>query len=141
MREQGVDQPGLRGEVASQGLRPAVLTRDLIQQSLELGDVAVDRLLEGAVSAILAADLVEGLLAGRRVEPLGEGLALAALIAVPHFGGEIAVHQAADVERQRLQRIASDAWLRRRAAARNLTACTARIGAVQQIGEPAVTPG
>src|SRR3977135_4409558 len=105
MREQGVDRAGLRGEVAAQRLRSAVFARDLVEQALELGDVAVDRLLEAAVGAILAGDFVKGLLAGRRVRPLGEGLALAALIAIPHLGGEIAIHQAADVERQRRQRI------------------------------------
>src|SRR5271169_2249487 len=49
MREQGVDEAGLRGQVAAQRLRPAVLARDLVEQALELGDVAVDRLLEAAV--------------------------------------------------------------------------------------------
>src|SRR6202000_1521207 len=107
----------LRGEVAAQRLRSAVLARDLVEQPLELGDVAVDRLLEGAVGAILAGALVERLLAGGRVEALGERLALAALVAVPHLGSEVAVHQPADVERQRLQRIFR-ALLRRAAGRR-----------------------
>src|ERR1041384_1356184 len=103
--EQGVDEAGLRGEVGAQGLRATLVAGDLVEQPLELGDVAVDRLLEAAVGAVRAGDLVERLLAGRRVEALGERLALAALVAVPHLGGEVAVHQPADVERQRLQRI------------------------------------
>src|ERR1700742_3728837 len=77
VREQGVDQARLRGEVVAQRLRPAILARDFVEKALELGDVTVDRLLEGAVGAVLAGDLVEGLLAGRRIEALGECLALA----------------------------------------------------------------
>ena len=103
----------------------ALVARDFVEQALELGDVAVDRLLEVAVGAIFAGDLVEGLLARRRIEPLGESLALAALIAIPHFGGEVAIHQAADVERQRLQRIAAGGRLRRRPRARGLAGAPA----------------
>src|ERR1700751_724950 len=99
MCEQGVDQTRLRREVAAQRLRAAILARDLVEEALELGDVAVDRLLEAAVGAVLAGDLVEGLLAGGRIEALGEGLTLAALITVPHLGRKVAVHQPADVER------------------------------------------
>src|SRR5437879_9671175 len=91
---------------------PALVARHFIEQALELDDVAVDGLLEIAVGAIFAGDFIEGLLAGRRVEPLGESLALAALIAIPHLGGEIAIHQAADVERKRLQRVAAARLLR-----------------------------
>src|ERR1700751_3119074 len=107
MREQGVHEARLRGEVVAQRLGPAILARDLVEEALELGDVAVDRLLEAAVGAVLAGDLVKSLLAGRRIEALGERLALAALVAVPHLGRKIAVHQPADVERQRFQRIAA----------------------------------
>jgi hypothetical protein len=46
MREQGVDQPGLRGEVAAQHGGAAFVAGDFVEQALELGDVAVDRLLE-----------------------------------------------------------------------------------------------
>jgi hypothetical protein len=38
--------------VAAQRLRPAILARDFVQEPLELGDVAVDRLLEAAVGAV-----------------------------------------------------------------------------------------
>src|SRR3981081_1791973 len=75
MREQGVDQPGFRGEGAAQHRGPAVVARDLVEQAFELGNVAVDRLLEAAVGAIFAGDLVKCLLASRCVEPLGERLA------------------------------------------------------------------
>ena len=98
MREQGVDQTRLGSEVAAQRLRSPVLARDFVEQAFELGNVALDRLLEIAVGAKFACDLIERLLAGRRIEALGERLVLAALISIPHLGGEIAVHQAADVE-------------------------------------------
>src|ERR1700694_1056294 len=135
--KQGIDHPGLRGEVAAQHRGPAFVARDLVEQALELGDVAVDRLLEVAVGAIFAGDLIEGLLAGRGVEPLGESLALAALIAIPHLGCEIAIHQAADVERQRVQRVATGCRLGR-AAARDLTVAGAGIGAAQEVGKPPI---
>src|SRR6516162_373170 len=141
VREQGVDQPGFRGEVAAQRLRPAILARDFVKQPLELGDVAVDRLLEVAVGAIFARDLVERLLTSRRIKPLGEGLALAALIAIPHLGREIAIHQTADVQRQRVQRIAAlraalaTAGRRRRGG--RVAATAAGLGPVQQVGQPA----
>src|SRR5438445_11909079 len=83
--EQGVDQARLRGEVVAQLLRAAAVAGDFVEQAFELDDVAVDRPLEVAVGAILAGDLVKGLLAGGRVETLGEGLVLAALIAIPHL--------------------------------------------------------
>src|SRR5262249_7120966 len=128
-------------------LRAAAVAGDFVEQTLELRDVAVDRALEVAVGAILAGDLVESLLTGGRVEALGERLVLAALVAVPDFGGGVAVHQPADVERQRLQRIATVLrGLRRllrssRAAARRFTAGRsgrAGVGAVQEVRQPAV---
>src|ERR1700694_4815947 len=136
MREQGVDKTGLRGEVAAQHLRTALVARDLVEQALELGDVAVDRLLEVAVGAIFAGHLVESFLAGRSVEALGESLALAALIAIPHLGGEIAIHQPADVERQRCQGVVVAALLRGTATLG--LAVGGAIGAAQQIGKPPV---
>ena len=63
VREQSVDEAGLGGEVAAQRLRPAILACDLVEQALELGYVAVDRLLEIAVGAILARDFIKSLLA------------------------------------------------------------------------------
>src|SRR5580692_1307343 len=141
MREQGVDEAGLGGEMAAQHSGAALVARDLVEQALELGDVAIDRLLEVAVGAIFAADFIERLLAGGRVEPLGEGLALAALIAIPHLGGEVAIHQAADVERQRLQRVAAGGLLSRAGARDIAIACagsSAAIGAAQEIGKPSI---
>src|SRR5262252_3218223 len=43
MREQGVDQARLGGEVTAQRLRSPVLARDFVEQAFELGDIAVDR--------------------------------------------------------------------------------------------------
>src|SRR5207302_10951716 len=83
VREQGVDEPRLRGEVAAQRLRSAIFARDFVEQPFELGDIAVDRLLETAIGAVFARHFVERLLAGRRLGPLGERLALPALIAIP----------------------------------------------------------
>src|SRR6185312_5746904 len=114
-----------------------IVARDLVEQALELGDVTVDRLLEAAVGAVFTCDLVERLLAGGGVEPLGEGLALAALIAIPHLGGEVTVHQPADVERQRFQRIGRSLALAALCAgARSLAA---GVGAAEEIGQPSVT--
>src|SRR5262249_9208000 len=67
VREQRKDQTGLRSEMAAQRLRAAILARDLVQEPLELGYVTVNRLLEASVGSIFARDLVERLLASRRV--------------------------------------------------------------------------
>ena len=55
MGEQGIDEAGLRGEVAAQHGGAPLVARDLVEQALELGDVAVDGLLEIAVGAVLRA--------------------------------------------------------------------------------------
>src|SRR5450759_4698945 len=83
MRQHGVDLAGFRGEVSARHHLAAVVARDLVEQPLELADIAVHRLLEFAVGAIFLADLVERLLALQGVEPAGENVAFAALIAVP----------------------------------------------------------
>src|SRR5690349_11285726 len=70
MGQQGVDQAGLRGQVAAQRRGATLIAGDFVEQPLELGDVAVDRLLEATVGAIFAGDFIEGLLPGRRVQPL-----------------------------------------------------------------------
>jgi len=83
MSEHRVDLAGLRRQIRPRHHLTAVVARHIFEQPLELGDVAVDRLLELAVGAILGADLVERLLALQRVKPLGEHVAFAALVAVP----------------------------------------------------------
>src|SRR5262249_22590998 len=67
VREQGIDQTGFRSEMTAQRLRAAILARDLVQEPLELGYVAVNRLFEAPVGPIFARDLVERLLASWRV--------------------------------------------------------------------------
>src|ERR1700682_2280703 len=70
MREQRIDQPGFRGEVTAQRRGSAILAGNLVEQPLELCDVAIHGLLEGAIGAVFAGDLVKSLLACRRIEPL-----------------------------------------------------------------------
>src|SRR5689334_12908588 len=122
--------------MAAQHRGATLVAGDLVKQALELGDVAVYRLLEAAVAAIFAADLIECLLSSRRIEPLGEGLTLAALIPIPHLGGEVAIHQPADIKRQGLQWIAARAL--GGATARRLAVAGAGIRSIQQFGKPAV---
>src|SRR5712671_1002534 len=105
VRQHGVDLAGLRGEIGPRHHLAAVVARDLFQQPLELADIAIHRLLELAVGAIALADLVERLLALHGVEPLGEHVALAAIVAVPQLGRGVVVHHAGDVDRERIERL------------------------------------
>src|SRR3984893_13963469 len=138
MREQRIHQPRLRGQVAAQHRWSAFIAGDVVEQALERGDVAVDRLLEIAVGTVFAGDFVKSFLAGRRVEAFCERLALAALVAGPYFGGGVAIHPAADVERQLFQRIAGGCRWLRRTGARGLAVAAGGVGAAQQGGEPSV---
>src|SRR5579859_7493675 len=54
VRQHGVDLAGFRGQIGARHHLAAVVARDLFEQPLKLADVAVDRLLELAVGAILA---------------------------------------------------------------------------------------
>src|SRR4051812_6869530 len=63
VRQHGVDLAGFRGEVRARHHLTAVVARHLLEQPLELADIAVHRLLELAVGAVFATDLVERLLA------------------------------------------------------------------------------
>src|SRR5262249_32665421 len=101
------------------------------EQALELGDVAVDRLLEFAVGAVAPADLVERLLALQRIEPARERVALAAVIAVPQVHHGVVIHHAGDVGGDRVERV--DAVARRLLPRPFLVA--RRAG--EEIGEPA----
>jgi len=82
-----------------------VVTRDLVEQPLELADIAVDSLHELAVGAIALADFLERALALHGVELAREHAALAALIAVPELGGRVVVDHARDVDRERIERL------------------------------------
>src|SRR5690606_27340583 len=136
MRKQGIDQAGLRYQMIAYHRGFPLVACNFVQQPFEFGDVAVRRLFESTVGAILAGDLVKRLLTSRRVEPLCEGVAFTALIAVPHLADKLAVHQAADIERQGIQRIRRRSSRRCLSPPRDVAFC--RIGVVQQIRKPAV---
>src|SRR6266540_6611966 len=108
--EHGVDLACLRGEIGARHDLAAVVARDLIEQALELGDVAVDRLRELTVAAVLAPDFFERALALHGVELAREYVALAALVAVPQFGRRLVVDHAGDVDRDRIERLARMAF-------------------------------
>src|SRR5262249_56896633 len=61
VRQHGVDLAGFRGEVGPRHGLAALVARYLVEQALELADVAVHRLAEVAVGAVALAGLVEGL--------------------------------------------------------------------------------
>src|SRR3984893_17596010 len=104
MREQRVDLAGIGGEVGLGQHLAAVVAGDLLEQALELVDIAIDGFAELGRAPVLAADLLEGLLALRRVEAAREDVALAALVAVPQFDGGVVVDEAGDVDRKRVER-------------------------------------
>src|SRR6185437_9353736 len=83
VRQHGVDLAGLRGEVCAHHHLAAVVARDFLEQPIELADIAVHRQLELAVGTVFLTDLVERLLTLQGVEPAGEHIAFAALVAVP----------------------------------------------------------
>src|SRR5665213_2899644 len=87
MREHGVDLAGFRGEVCACHHLAAVVARNLVEQMLELTDIAIHRKLEFAVAAVLLANFIEGLLTLQSIEPAGEDVSFAALVAVPQIGG------------------------------------------------------
>src|SRR5262249_44786570 len=101
--QHGVDLAGLRGEVGARHDRAAVVLRNVVEQPLELGDVAVDRLFELAVGAVALADLLEGALPLHGVEALGEDVAFAALVAVPQLDRRVMVDHAGDIDRERVE--------------------------------------
>src|SRR5258708_1598332 len=105
MREQRVDLAGIGGEVGLGQHLAAVVAGDLVEQALELVDIAVDRFAELGRAAVLAADLLQGLLALRRVEASGEDVPLAALVAIPQFDGGVVIDEAGDVDRKRVERV------------------------------------
>ena len=105
MRQHGVDLAGFRGEIGARHHLTAVVPRNLVEQTFELADVAVDRLLELAVRTILLADIVEGLLALQCIEPAGENVALTALVAIPQVCSRVVVDHSGDVDGKRIQRL------------------------------------
>src|SRR5215468_2521012 len=103
--EHGVDLARLRGEVAARQHLAAVVARHLVEQPLELADVAVDSAPEIAVGPIALADFLERLLALRGVELAREYVALAALVAIPQLGRRVVVDHAGDVDGERIERV------------------------------------
>ena len=104
MGKHRVDLAGVRRQVGLRHDVVAVVAGDVLQQLLEIVAVAVDRGAEVRVALVLAADLVEGLLALQRVEAAREDVALAAPVAVPQLDRGVVVDGACDVDRQRVQR-------------------------------------
>src|SRR5436305_9848304 len=103
--QHGVDLAGIRGEIAAGRRLAALIRRNLVEQPLELHDVAVDGRLELAVATIAVADLLECLLALHRVEAAREHVALAALVAFPELGRRIVIDHASDIDRERVERL------------------------------------
>src|SRR5436190_633420 len=92
--QHGVDLAGLRGEIGARQRLAAIVARDLLEQPLELADIAVDRAHEVAVGAVLAADLVERLLALHGVELARKHVAFAAVVALPQLGRRLVIDHA-----------------------------------------------
>src|ERR1700687_5146368 len=105
MREQRVDLAGIGSEVGLGQHLAAVVAGDLIEQALELVDIAIDGFAELGRAPVLAADLLEGLLALRRVEAAREHVPLAALVAIPQFDGGVVIDKAGDIDRKGVERV------------------------------------
>src|SRR6266508_4002148 len=103
--EHGVDLARLRGQVRARQHLVAVLARDLLEQPLELADIAIDGAAEIAVGAIALADFLERLLALHGVKLAREHVAFAALVAIPQLGCRVVVDHAGDVDRKRIERL------------------------------------
>ena len=99
MGQHRVDLPGIGGEVGLGHDVVAVVAGDVLEQLLEVVAIAVDRCAELGVVLVLAADLVEGLLALQRVEAAREDVAFAAAIAVPKLDRCFVVDGARNVDR------------------------------------------
>src|SRR6266566_2807596 len=103
--EHGVDLARVRGEIAARQHLAAVVARHLVEQPLELADVAVDGAPEIAIGPIALADFLERLLALHGVELAREYVAFAALVAIPQLGRRVVVDHAGDVDGERIERV------------------------------------
>jgi len=101
--EERIDLARIRGEVGPRERLAALVARNLLQQLLELVDVAIDGFAELGVAAILLADFLEALLAGVGVEAAVENATLATLEALQRFGGCFVIDHAGDVDRERVE--------------------------------------
>src|SRR5262249_7271688 len=110
----------------------AVAARNLVEQALELADIAVDGALEVAIRPIALADLVERLLALQRVEAARERVAVAALVALPQLRRPLRIDHPRDTAGDRVER--SDAVRAGRpAAASGFCRLARRRGAGEEI--------
>src|SRR6516225_8600907 len=121
MREHGVDLAGLRREIGACHRLSAVILRNLLEQALELADIAIDRAHEVAVAAILATNLLERLLPLIGVKLAREHVLLAAIVTIPEVGRGVVIDHARDVDGKRVER-----FERRSLAARTLLRALAR---------------
>src|SRR5579872_244882 len=103
VRQHRIDAAIVGEEVFARMRAVAVVAADLGEQALEFLDVFRHRLAELRVGLVAAADLVERLLALRRIEPAREGAGVALAPAVPHFGGRRWIDQRSDVERNSIE--------------------------------------
>src|SRR5262249_47251987 len=143
--EHGVDLARVGGEIAARQHLAAVVARHLVEQPLELADVAVDGAPEIAVGPIALADFLERLLALHGVELARGDVALAALVAIPPLGYRVVIDHAGDVDGERIERGVDGVALGARRLGRRLAwrrrLARGRLGLVrrarEQLGEPA----
>src|SRR6266404_3204731 len=151
--EHGVDLARVRGEIASRQHLAAVVARHLVEQPLELADVAVDGAPEIAIGPIALADFLERLLALHGVELAREYVEFAALVAIPQLGRRVVVDHAGDVYGERIEGVDGVAlrarglgrrFARGRRFAWRRSLARGRLGLVrgarEQLGEPARAP-
>ena len=101
MGQQGVDLAGLRGQIiADHLLAAALVARNVLEQPLELADIAVHGLPEVRPAAIAQPDVVEGALAGRRVELAPESVAVTAIVAIPGLRRRLVIDHARNINGQ-----------------------------------------
>src|SRR5262245_10783631 len=103
VRQHGVDLASLRAEIAARDHLPAVIARDVVQEPLELGDIAVDRLHELAIGAIPPANILDRALALHGAEHMREYISLAAFVAVPKLGGSCVIDHASNIDRDGIE--------------------------------------
>src|SRR4029079_5024153 len=83
VRKHRVDLARFRREVGAGHDLAASVARDLLEAPITIRTVAIDRLLEFAVRAVLLADVVECLLTLQRIKPAGEHVTFATLVTIP----------------------------------------------------------
>src|SRR6185295_9868474 len=92
-----------RGEIGARDHLPADIARDFVQEPLELGDVAVDRLHKLAIGAIPPTNILDCALALHGAQLVREYISLATLVAVPKLGGSCVIDHASDIDRDGIE--------------------------------------